>query len=150
MQEQTLMTMRGRVRAAFDFARSVEPRSLPSRRDLYADAALAVLVVFAVRLTVRGGGMPVALLVAGALLAARRRYPLAACVLLVFEVLLTRYDVKPVALGIVVFGGYSAVKYTRVRGAAIVTIRLLWVIAVAVIWGWTALVIVLSMALTFT
>ncbi len=54
--------------------------------------------------------------VAGALLAARRRYPLTACVLLVFEVLVTRYDVKPVALGIVVFGGYSAVVYSRFRG----------------------------------
>ena len=75
---------------------------------------------------------------------------LTACVLLVFEVLVTRYDVKPVALGIVVFGGYSAVVYSRSRGAALVTVPWLWVVVGAVLWGTTALLILVSLALTVT
>lgn len=150
VQERTLTTTRQRIRVAVEFARSVEPRSLPSRRDLYVDAALAALIVLVVRLTVHGGRIGVALLVAGALLAVRRRYPLAACVLLAFEVLATRYDVKPVALGIVVFAGYSAVMHSRFRGAALVTVPWLWVIVGAVLWGTTALLILVSLALTVT
>ena len=110
MPEHTPTTMRRRLRTAFEFARSVEPRRLPSRQDLYADAALAVLVVLAARLTLRSGGNTVALLIACALLAARRRYPLAACVLLVIEVLATRYRAMPVAPFIVGFAGYSAAR----------------------------------------
>ena len=81
MAEQTPTTMRHRLRTAFEFARSVEPRPLPSRQDLYADAALAVLIVVVVRLTMHSGARSVALLIAGALLAARRRFPLAVCLL---------------------------------------------------------------------
>jgi signal transduction histidine kinase len=152
MQEHTPTTMRRRLRLAFEYARSVEPRPLPSRQDLFADAALAVLVVLAVRLTIPGGGDKnmVALLVAGALLAARRRYPLAVCVLLAIEVLATGYNVKPVALGIVVFAGYSAVVHSRFRGAALVTVPWLWVIVGSLFWGTTALLILVSLALTVT
>jgi signal transduction histidine kinase len=150
MEEQPPTTMRRRLRLAFEFARSVEPRPLPSRRDLYADAALALLVVLAVRLTLHDGGKTVALLVAGALLAARRRYPLTVCVLLAIEVLATGYHAKPIALGIVVFAGYSAVKHSRFRGAALVTVPWLWVIVGSVLWGTTALLILVSLALTVT
>jgi signal transduction histidine kinase len=150
VEDHTPTTMRRRMRVALEFARSVEPRSLPSRRDLYADAALAALIVLVVRLTIHGAGPPVALLVAGALLAARRLYPLAACVLLAFEVLATGYDVKSVGLGIVVFAGYSAVVHSRFRGAALVTVPWLWVIVGAVLWGTTALLILVSLALTVT
>ena len=146
----TPTTMRRRLRLAFEFARSVEPRSLPSRRDLYVDAALAVLIILAARLTSHTGGNPVALLVAAALLAARRRYPLAACVLLVIEVLATRYRAMPIAPFIVVFAGYSAVRYSRFRGAAAVTVTWLWVIVGTFFWGTTALLILVSLALTVT
>jgi signal transduction histidine kinase len=142
--------MRRRLRSAFEFARSVEPRPLPSRRALYADAALAVLIVLAVQMTLlQGGGNRGALLLAGALLAVRRRYPLTACVLLAIEVLATGYN-QPIALGIVVFAGYSAVRYSRFRGAALVTVPWLWVIVGSLVWGVTALLILLSLALTVT
>jgi signal transduction histidine kinase len=150
MQEDAPTTMRQRLRSAFEFARSVEPRPRPSRQDLYADAALAVLIVLAVRLSIHSGGKTGALLVAGALLAARRRYPLAVCVLLAIEVLATGYHAKPLALGIVVFAGYSAVKHSRFRGAALVTVPWLWVIVGSLLWGTTALLILVSLALTVT
>ncbi len=150
MQEQTPTTVRRRLRLALEFARSVEPRPLPSRQDLFADAALAVLIVLAVRLTMHGGGNTVALLIAGALLAARRRYPLTVCLLLTIEVLATRYHAKPLALGIVVFAGYSAVVHSRFRGAALVTVPWLWVIVGTFLWGTTALLILVSLALTVT
>jgi signal transduction histidine kinase len=150
MDEHTPTTMRRRLRMAFEFARSVEPRSLPSKRALYTDAALAVLIVLVVRLTSHSGGHASAYLIAAALLAARRRYPLTTCVLLVVEVLATRPDSKPIALGLVVFAGYSAVLYSRFRGAALVTVPWLWVIVGSLLWGTTALLILVSLALTVT
>ena len=150
MEEHTLTTMRRRVRSAFEFARSVEPRSLPSRQDLYLDAALAVLVVLAARLTVHGGGHAAPLVIAGVLLAARRLFPLTACLLLVLEVLVTKYKAEPVVVAIVVIAGYSAVRYSRFRGAALVTVPWLWVIVGTFLWGTTALLILVSLALTVT
>jgi len=144
------LTIRRRLRVALEFARSVEPRRLPSRRDLYADAALAVLVVFAVGLSVHHGAETGPLLIAGVLLAARRRFPLTVCVLLAIEVLATHYNVKPIALGIVVFAGYSAVMYSRFRGAALVAVPWIWVIVGSLLWGTTALLILVSLALTVT
>jgi signal transduction histidine kinase len=150
MPEQTPTTMRQRLRAAFEFARSVEPRPPPSRRELYADAALAVLIVLVVRVITHSGGQTGAFLIAAVLLAARRRYPLTACVLLVAEVLATRPDARPIVLGLVVFAGYSAVRYSRFRGAALVTVPWLWVIVGSLLWGTTALLILVSLALTVT
>jgi signal transduction histidine kinase len=150
MRQETSRTVGSRLRSAVAFARSVEPRSLPSRRDLYADAALAVLIVLAASLTAHSKGNTGALLIACALLAARRRYPLTACVLLVIEVLATRYHAMPIAPLIVVFAGYSAVAYSRFRGAALVTVPWLWVIAGTMFWGTTALLILVSLALTVT
>jgi signal transduction histidine kinase len=150
MEKETVRTLGRRLGVAVAFARTVEPRSLPSRKDLYVDAALAAVVVLAVRLRMHGGGGTGALLIAGALLAARRRYPLAACVLLAIEVLATGYNDKPIALGLVVFAGYSAVAHSRFRGAALVTVPWLWVIVGAVFWGTTALLILVSIALTVT
>jgi DNA-binding NarL/FixJ family response regulator len=150
MPEHTPTTVRRRLRLALEFAGSVQPRSLPSRRDRLTDAALAVLIVLAAALTAHSGGDTVALLIAVALLAARRRYPLAACVLLVMEVLATRYHAMPIAPLIVVFAGYSAVAYSRFRGAALVTVPWLWVIVGTSLWGTTALLILVSLALTVT
>jgi signal transduction histidine kinase len=150
MEEHTPTTMRRRLRAAFEFARSVEPRPLPSRRALYADAALAVVIVLVVRVITHSGGQTGAFLIAAVLLAARRRYPLTACVLLVVELLATRPHAKPIVLGLVVFAGYSAVRYSRFRGAALVTVPWLWVIIGSLLWGTTALLILVSLALTVT
>jgi signal transduction histidine kinase len=142
--------MRRRLRVALEFARSVEPRSPPSRQDLYVDAALAILIVLTLRLTIHNGGNSRALLIAGVLLAARRRFPLAVCLLLATELLATGYNVKPIALGIVVFAGYSAVVHSRFRGAALVAVPWIWVIVGTVLWGTTALLILMSLALTVT
>jgi signal transduction histidine kinase len=149
MEEHAPTTILRRLRLVLEFARSVEPRSPPSRQALYADAALATLVVLAVRQTSPGGANTGALVIAWSLLAVRRRYPLAACLALVFEVLATGYH-SPIALGIVVFAGYSAVRHSRFRGAAFVTVPWLWVIVGALIWGTTALLILVSLALTVT
>ncbi len=147
MQQHTPTTVRRRLRVAFEFARSVKPRSLPSREALYADAALAGLVL-AARLA--SGGKGVALLLATAPLAARRRFPLAACLLLVIGVYATRHDAKEIAIATVVFAGYSAVRYSRFRGAALVTVLWLGVIVGAALFGTAALLILVSLALTVT
>lgn len=150
MPEHTLTTVRRRLRLALEFAGSVQPRSLPSRRDWLTDAGLAVFIVLAASLTSHASGNPAALLLACVLLAARRRYPLAACVLLVVEVLATGYHAMPIAPLIVVFAGYSAVAYSRLRGAALVAVPWLWVIVGTSFWGTTALLILVSLALTVT
>jgi len=150
MQEGTLGSVRRRLGLALAFAGSVQPRSLPSRREMYADVALAVLIVLAASQTAHARGNPAALLLACALLAVRRRYPLAAYVLLVIEVLATRYRAMPIAPFIVVLAGYSAVAYSRFRGAALVTVPWFWVIAGTLFWGTTALLILVSLALTVT
>jgi signal transduction histidine kinase len=162
MQAEPLRTASRRLRLAVAFARSVEPRSLPSRRALYADAMLAALVL-AGRLAIDGGGVmashiaaipgggqTAALVVASAPLAARRRYPLAACLVLVLGVLAARHNAKPIAVATVVFAGYSAVVYSRFRGAALVTVPWLWVLVGSLLFGTTALLILVSLALTVT
>jgi signal transduction histidine kinase len=123
---------------------------LPSRRDRVIDAALAVLIILAVQLIAHRIGNPVALLIACVLLAVRRRYPLAACVALVVELLAAKYRAMPMAPLIVAFAGYSAVAYSRFRGAALVAVPWLWVIAGTSFWGTTALLILVSLALTVT
>jgi signal transduction histidine kinase len=151
MQPETLRNVGRRLRPALAFARSIEPRSLPSRRDMCADAALAVLIVLAARVTTHNqGGNKVPQLLAAVLLAVRRRYPLASCVLLVLEVLATRYRTMPIAPLIVAFSGYSAVVHSRFRGAALVTVPWLWVLAGTLFWGVTALLILVSLALSVT
>src|SRR5579862_4377965 len=116
MQDQPLRTAGRRVRQAVAYAGTVEPRSLRSRTALYADAALAGLVL-AARLSITSGGRGFALLLATAPLAARRRFPLAACLLLVIGVYATRHGAKQIAIATVVLAGYSAVRYSRFRGA---------------------------------
>jgi signal transduction histidine kinase len=143
MEEPTPTTRRRRPRLAW----SVEPRSLPSRNALYTDGILAALVL-AARLS--SGGKGALLLVAAAPLAARRRYPLAACLLLVIGVYATRHNAKPIAIATVVLAGYSAVAYSRFRGAALVTVLWLGVIVGAALFGTTALLILVSLALTVT
>src|SRR5579859_1502548 len=101
MQEHTPTKTGRRLRSITEFARSVEPRSLPSRQALYADAALAGLVLVA-RLATQSAGRGPAVLVATAPLAARRRYPLAACLLVVIGVYATRHDAKEIAIATVV------------------------------------------------
>jgi signal transduction histidine kinase len=149
MQKDTLRTAGHRLGVALALPRSVKPRSLPSRTALSADAALAGLVL-AARLSMSHGEKGVALLLATAPLAARRRFPLAACLLLVIGVYATRHDAKQIAIATVVFAGYSAVRYSRFRGAALVTVLWLGVIVGAALFGTTALLILVSLALTAT
>ena len=151
MQRETWRTARRRLGAALAFARSVRPRSVPATQALCADAALAGLAL-AASLMVDRGERPLTLLAVSAPLAARRRWPLATCLVLVIGVLTTAYnaDAKPIAVGTVVFAGYSAVKYSRFRGAALVTVPWLWVIGGTVLFGTVALLILVLLALTVT
>jgi signal transduction histidine kinase len=151
MQRETLRMVRRRIGLAVAFARSVKPRTLPSREALYADAALAAAVL-AANLVVDHGEKTVPLVVASAPLAARRRWPLAACLLVVIGVLTTSYhgDDKPIAVATIVFAGYSAVKYSRFRGAALVTVPWLWVIGGTTLFGTVALLVLVMLALTVT
>jgi signal transduction histidine kinase len=147
MQVKGLRAVGRRLGLAVVFARSAQPRSLPPRQALYADAGLAALVL-AARLA--SGGKGLALLIATAPLAARRRYPLAACLLLVLGVYATRHDAKEIAIATVVVAGYSAVRYSRFRGAALLTVLWLGVIVGAALFGTAVLLVLVSLALTGT
>jgi signal transduction histidine kinase len=147
MQAEGLRAVGRRLGLAVGFARPVEPRSLPSRPALYADAVLAAAVL-AARLA--NGGKGLALVLATAPLAARRRYPLAACLLLVAGVYATRHEAKVIAIATVVVAGYSAVRYSRFRGAALMIVLWLGVIVGAALFGTKALLILVSLALTVT
>ncbi len=149
VEQEALSAVSRRLRPTLALAGSVEPRPLPSRQALYTDAALAVLVLVA-RLSTHTGPKTPAVLLATAPLAGRRRYPLAACLLLVIGVYATRHDDKTIAIASIVVAGYSAVKYSRFRGAALVTVAWLVVIVGAALWGTTALLILVSLALTVT
>jgi len=149
VEQEALTAVTRRLRPALALARSVEPRPLPSRAALYTDGALAALVLVA-RLTFHTGPKTAAVLLASLPLAARRRYPLAACLLLAIGVYATRHDAKVIAIASIVFAGYSAVKYSRFRGAALVTVAWLFVIVGAALFGTTALLILVSLALTVT
>jgi signal transduction histidine kinase len=150
MEDHAPTTKRRRLRRAFASVVPSEERSLPSRQALYADAALAALLLVARLSSQHDGANGIAVVVATAPLAARRRFPLAACLLLVIGVYATRHDAKPIAIATVVFAGYSAVRYSRFRGAALVTVLWLGVIVGAALFGTTALLILVSLALTVT
>jgi signal transduction histidine kinase len=136
---------------AWAFARSAEPRARLSRRAILTDIAIAAVALVASLLAVRATyvGQPaqfafdprnkavvvvgvtqvqqvwghalLAILFTSLPLAARRRFPLSAFVVLLFGTLATRNYATDVTFLAIVFAGYSAVAYSRFRGAALLS-----------------------------
>ena len=131
---------------ALAFARSAEPRVPLSRRAVVTDLVIAVVALVASLLAVRStyGSMPAqfahdprtgavivktvmpmdevwkhafpAILFASLPLAARRRFPLSAFLVLLLGTLTTRQYATDITFLAIVFAGYSAVAYSRFRG----------------------------------
>ncbi len=130
MSEDTRVSARDRLGQALAFARSAEPRVAPSRRAIITDIviAAAVLAVSLILARQDGGGFDQVLkhgLAAGLItsvpLAVRRVFPLAAFWVLLLGAIATRKYATDVTFLAIVFAGYSAVAYSRFRGAALLS-----------------------------
>ena len=141
--------MRAWLSQALAFARSAEPRAPLSRRAILTDIAIAAVALVASLLLVRadaGQGTQVFISDTGKLLvrhlsrfeeawkhggavivlttvplAARRRFPLSAFVVVVLGALVAPRYATDVTFLAIVFAGYSAVAYSRFRGAALLS-----------------------------
>jgi signal transduction histidine kinase len=136
---------------ALAFARSAEPRAPLSRRAILTDIAIAAVALVAALLAVRSSyaGQPaqfavdprtgnvlvvavtplqeawkhasLAILFTSLPLAARRRFPLSAFAVLLAGTLATQMYATEVTFLAIVLAGYSAVAYSRFRGAALLS-----------------------------
>ncbi len=143
--------MRAWLSQALAFARSAEPRAPLSRRAILTDIAIAAVALVAALLAVRSSyaGQPaqfavdprtgnvlvvavtplqeawkhasLAILFTSLPLAARRRFPLSAFAVLLAGTLATQMYATEVTFLAIVLAGYSAVAYSRFRGAALLS-----------------------------
>ncbi len=151
MRERFAVPVRAWLGQAWAFARSAEPRAPLPRRAVLTDIAIAAVALVASLLAVRASyvGQPAqfavdahsgavvvvgvtqvqkiwahalpAILLTSLPLAARRRYPLGAFVVLLVGALATQQYATDVTFLAIVFAGYSAVAYSRFRGAALLS-----------------------------
>jgi hypothetical protein len=151
VRERIQVPVRARLGQALAFARSAEPRAPLSRRAILTDIAIAAVALVASLLAVRATyvGQPAqfaldsrtgnvvvvgvtalqevwkhalpAVLFTSLPLAARRRFPLSAFVVLLAGTLATQRYATDVTFLAIVFSGYSAVAYSRFRGAALLS-----------------------------
>ena len=135
MTEVTARLAPSKARQLLAFARSAEPRSALSAGSLAGDVLFAALVaaasVAAVSLSYHGG--QAAALVTSVPLAAPRRFPLAAFLIVVAGALATR-DATDVTFLAIVIAGYSAAVHSRFRGAALLTLAPVGVVVAAFFW----------------
>ena len=151
MRERFAVPVRAWFSQAWAFARSAEPRAPLSRRAILTDIAIAAVALVASLLAVGATyvGQPaqfaidprtsavvvvgvtqvqqvwghalLAILFTSLPLAARRRFPLGAFVVLLAGTLATQNYATLVTFLAIVFAGYSAVAYSRFRGAALLS-----------------------------
>jgi signal transduction histidine kinase len=151
VKERFAVPVRPWLSQAWAFARSAEPRAPLSRRAILTDIAIAAVALVASLLAVRatyvgqpaqfavdahrgvvvvvgvtqvqqvwGHALP-AILFTSLPLAVRRRFPLSAFVVLLLGTLATQRYATDVTFLAIVFAGYSAVAYSRFRGAALLS-----------------------------
>ena len=136
MTEVTAVLAPSKARQLLAFARSAEPRSALSAGSLAGDVLFAALVaaasVAAVSLSYHGG--QAAALVTSVPLAARRRFPLAAFLIVVAGALATKSYATDVTFLAIVIAGYSAAVHSRFRGAALLTLAPVGVVVAAFFW----------------
>lgn len=141
VSEDTRVTARSRLGQVLAFARSAEPRVMPSRRAVLTDVLLAAFVLAAsltlVNFSTFGRIPPhavVAAVVASVPLAARRLVPLTSMLVLLVGVVATRRYASDITFLAVVFAAYSAVVYSRFRGAAQLCVPMAGVFVAAAFW----------------
>jgi signal transduction histidine kinase len=131
------------LRQAVAFARSAEPRVPPSRRAVVTDIVIAV-VALTVSLMIAwrpGGGWSelvkhglASAVITSVPLAARRWFPLTAFAVLLLGAVATREYATDVTFLAIVFAGYSAVAYSRFRGAALLSMFPAAVLVTVAFW----------------
>ncbi len=136
MTEVTAVLAPSKARQLLAFARSAEPRSALSAGSLAGDVLFAALVaaasLAAVSLSYHGG--QAAALVTSVPLAARRRFPLAAFLVVVAGALATKNYATDVTFLAIVIAGYSAAVHSRFRGAALLALAPVGVLVAAFFW----------------
>ena len=136
MTDVPAATVPSRLRQLAEFARASEPRTPLSLRSAVFDSLLAVaflLVSLTVAMHGYGGRVPAAV-VTSLPLAARRRYPLAAFLVIVAGALVTSGHAIDVTFAAIVFAGYSAAVHSRFRGAALLALAPVGLVIAAVFW----------------
>src|SRR5215472_16509127 len=149
VRERFAVPVRAWFSQAWAFARSAEPRTPLSRRAILTDIAAVALVASLLAVGATYVGQPaqfavdprtsavvvvgvtqvqqvwghalLAILFTSLPLAARRRFPLGAFVVLLAGTLATQNYATLVTFLAIVFAGYSAVAYSRFRGAAVLS-----------------------------
>ena len=164
MRERFAVPVRAWLGQAWAFARSAEPRAPLSRRAILTDIAIAAVALMASLLAVRSTyvGQPaqfaldsrtgnvvvagvtslretwehasLAILFTSVPLAARRRFPLSAFVVLLAGTLATQQYATDVTFLAIIFAGYSAVAYSRFRGAALLSMTPAGLIVAVTFW----------------
>ena len=165
MRERFAVPVRAWLGQAWAFARSAEPRAPLSRRAILTDIAIAAVALIASLLAVRStyAGQPaqfavdpatgnvyvaavsslrevwqhasLAILFTSVPLAARRRFPLSAFVVLLAGALATQKYATDVTFLAIIFAGYSAVAYSRFRGAALLSMIPAGLIVAVTFWS---------------
>ena len=168
MKERIPEPVRTWLSQALAFARSAEPRAPLSRRAIVTDIVIAAVALVASLLAVRSSasgqavqfildphtgrlyprvasfqhawkhGASLPILLTAVPLAVRRRFPLGAfAVVLLGAVAFSRYATDVTFLA-VVFAGYSAVAYSRFRGAALLSMLPAGLLVAVTYWGATS------------
>ena len=122
------------LRQALAFARSTEPRTAPSRRSVAVDAGLAAATLVASMIAI-GQASPAGLFSAVVItvpLALRRIRPLTAFWVVFVGIFLAGSYFNIVMFIAVLLAAYSAVVYSRYRGAALISVPLAGLIITAI------------------
>jgi signal transduction histidine kinase len=129
----------GWLGSAMAFARSVEPSEPLPRRAVRTDLMFAglalVAALIAIAVTYRIHEINVlAALATSAPLAIRRRFPLAAFVVLLAGIIAAKDYVTDLTFLVVVIAGYSAAVHSRFRGLALLTVAAAGAVLADVFW----------------
>ena len=136
MSEFTAVAVPSKASQLLAFARSAEPRTVLPRRAVISDVLFAGLVLaaaLAAAIISYHDGIPAAI-VTSVPLVARRRFPLAAFLLLTAGALVTKNHATDVTFLAIVIAGYSAAVHSRFRGAALLSLAPVGVAVAAVFW----------------
>jgi signal transduction histidine kinase len=122
------------------FVRWTTPREPVARRAIRADLVLAgvtlILALFVAKRTYAdlSGGEVAAAMFASVPLAARRRFPLAAFLVLLLGVFLARNNATDLSFLTMLIAAYSAVAHSRFRGLSLLCVALGGVLVAYVFW----------------
>jgi len=139
-EEAAVQGPRAWLGSALAFVRWTAPREPVPPRAIRADVVLAgvalVLALFVARHTYGGlGAGPVgAAAIASVPLAARRRFPLAAFLVLLVGVLAAKYYATDMSFLTMVIAAYSAMVHSRFRGLSLLCVALAGVVVAYVFW----------------